>query len=80
MSKGFGWRFAIIDKGCNRSVTGRRWTEEYITDIGQKDRKKAVIKNVTNRQKFILGEGKVFAAKDEVKALVMIGNKHYSLG
>jgi hypothetical protein len=28
----FGWNFAIIDTGCNRSVAGR-WTEEYLAAL-----------------------------------------------
>ena len=33
------WNVAILDTGCNRSVAGRRWTEEYITVLGEDKRK-----------------------------------------
>jgi len=37
---GFGWNYAILDTGCNKSVAGTRWTEEYIKALSNKDRQK----------------------------------------
>ena len=37
---GFGWNYAILDTGCNKSVAGMRWTEEYIRRLSSEDRKK----------------------------------------
>ena len=77
---GFGWNYAIIDVGCNRSVAGKTWSEEFFAALRDKDQKKVVIRDVSNGQKFRCGGGKVFAAKKEIKAPVMIGSKTYSLG
>ena len=72
-------KYSLLSMATNRSVAGRRWTEEYLVALGEKDRKKVVIKEVTNGQKFIFSGGNVCTAKEEVKAPVMIGNKRYSL-
>jgi hypothetical protein len=77
---GFGWNFAILDTGCNKSVAGRRWTEEYLAVLGEADKEKVQIKEVDVKQKFRFGGGKVCVATKEVKAPVSIGNKRYKLG
>ena len=55
-----------LDIGCNRSVAGRRWTDEYMAALGEKDKRKVKTKEVTNRQKFRFGGGKVFVEAQEV--------------
>ena len=63
----------IINTDCNKSVSGKDWSKEYLAG----DRNKVVIKDIKDGQKFRFGGGKVFAA--EIRAPVMIGNKRYSL-
>merc|ERR1712059_87702 len=36
---GFRWNYAILDTGCNKSVAGTRWTEEYIKRLSSNDKK-----------------------------------------
>ena len=79
MLGGFGWNYAIIDTGCNKSVAGKEWSDEYLAALGDRDRNKVVIKEVKDGQKFRFGGGKVFATEKEIRAPVMIGNKKYSL-
>ena len=57
---------AILDTGCNRSIAERRWTDEYISAMGEEDKRKVKTKEVTNGQKFRFGGGKVFVATQEV--------------
>ena len=79
MLGGFGWSYTIIDTGCNKSVAGKEWSNEYLAALRYKDRNKVVIKEVKDRQKFRFGGGKVFTAIEEVRAPVMIGSKLYNL-
>ena len=79
MLGGFGWNVAIIDTGCNKSVAGREWSKEYLDALGDEDRRKVVIEDVPGGQKFRFGGGKVFDAKREIRAPVMIGTNRYYL-
>merc|ERR1712112_337034 len=79
MLGGFGWNFAILDTGCNKSVAGSEWTKEYLAALGDIDRSKVVSTDVRDGQKFRFGGGKVFAAEQEVRAPVMVGTSRYYL-
>ena len=46
MLGGFGWNFAILDTGCNKSVAGSEWTKEYLAALGDTDRSKVVSTDV----------------------------------
>ena len=52
MLGGLGWNYAILDTGCNKSVVGNRWTEEYLAALSDADRKKVKTKEVDGKQKF----------------------------
>ena len=58
---------------------GKRWTNENIATLGEKDKRKVLIKDVTNGRRFRFGGGKAFTDIKEVKAPVRIGSKHYNL-
>ena len=44
---GFGWNYAILDTGCNKSVAGNMWMEEYLAVLRNKDRRKVDVKQKT---------------------------------
>ena len=69
----------ILDSGCKRSVAGRKWTEEYIAALGEKDKRNVRTKEVTIGQKFRFRGEQVFTATEEVRALVIIGSKRFNL-
>ena len=76
---GFGWNHAILDTGCNKSVAGMRWTEEYIQALSIKDRKEVRASSMEGKQRFKFGGGTVFEAKVTISAPVQIGEKKYKL-
>merc|ERR1712112_583396 len=79
MLGGFGWNYAIIDTGCNKSVAGNEWSEKYIAALGDKHRSKVVITDVKDGQKFRFGGGRVVVARKEITAPIMLGNKRYNV-
>ena len=36
MLGGFGWNYAIIDTGCNKSVAGKEWSDENLAALGDR--------------------------------------------
>ena len=59
MMGGFGWHHAIIDTGCNKSVAGDKWIEEYIGALSDEQMKKVTAIKPNKPQKFKFGGGTV---------------------
>ena len=62
---------AIMDSGCEKEVSGVKWTEEFISNLSKEDQEK--VEKVYDGQKFRFGDSQVMTSSYSIKAPVYIG-------
>ena len=63
---------AILDTGCARSVTGKRWIEEHIRSLSQSDR--SDIQRKKGRAHHRFGNGRPYKSEELIILPVYFGN------
>ena len=46
----------LVDSGCSKTVTGRKWLEKYISDLSESEQAKVQYEPSSRRYKFGGGE------------------------
>ena len=64
----------ILDCGCNCSVAGKEWSDDYIASLDENEQSR--VKESTSTTKFKFGDGKVYQASKKINVPAQLGSKN----